>query len=156
MDARISEYDDRRMVDDFAELRACGPTNERFLTAGMLAVLHALRLGARRPLRVAGITAFAAAGHAVTNFSAFHDANLARYHCVDVERKLLRRLVREGAVSPIDDAAALFANAAAPTPRPGVPGIIIAPGHHQQQQRQQQRPHRGRARRRSLRSNFEH
>ena len=108
-DRRIDEYDARRMARSYAELRGCGPISERFLTAGMLAVLHALDLGARRPVRVAGITAFLAAGHDVTNYSNFHEQNLRRYHCVEAERRLLRRLVREGAVSVVCDAARLFA-----------------------------------------------
>ena len=108
-DARIAAYDALRMVREYPELAACGPMRERFLTAGMLAVLHALSLGARRPVRLAGVTAFAVAGHAVTNSSwRFHEQQLARYHCVDVERQLLRRLVREGAVRVICDAASLF------------------------------------------------
>ena len=145
-DARISEYDDQRMVDAFPELRACGPTHEKFLTAGMLAVLHALGLGARRPLRVAGITAFVAAGHAVTNYSAFHDANLARYHCVGVERRLLRRLVREGAVALVDDAAAALFAPAAPGRRQQQHVRHVQPKQQQQQMQQQQQQQRRRAR----------
>ena len=97
------------MRRDHPELRDCGPVGERFLTAGMLATLHALARGARRPVRLAGITAFAVAGHAVTNLSSkFHQANLRRYHCPKVEQRLLRRLVREGEVAIACDAARVF------------------------------------------------
>ena len=109
-DVRIDEYDPYQMVSDYPELAECGRVTERFLTAGMLAVLHALHLGARRPLRVAGITAFAAAGHAITNYTKFHTTMLARHHCIDVERRLLRRLVREGVVTVVDDAASLLSS----------------------------------------------
>ena len=120
-DRRIDEYDARRMAGSYAELRGCGPITERFLTAGMLAVLHALDLGARKPVRVAGITAFLAAGHDVTNYSNFHEENLRRYHCVENERRLLQRLVREGAVSVVCDAARLFA-------RESSAGQALSPG----------------------------
>lgn len=106
-DGRLAEYDARRMAREHLELRECG--SGRFLTAGMLAVLQVLAQGARRPVRLAGVTAFAAPGHAYTNSSwQFHQHQLARHHCIDVERKLLRRLVREGAAQIVCEAAALF------------------------------------------------
>jgi len=107
-DSRIDEYDARRMVREHAELRECGPIGERFLTAGMLAVLHALALGSRRPLSIAGISAYVATGHAAMNDSAYHQRNLMVFHCIDVERRLLQRLVREGAVVVECEAARLF------------------------------------------------
>ena len=108
-DPRIQPYDSPAMISQHAELKGCGKASERFLTAGMLAVLHALSLGARKPVRLAGITAFVAQGHAYTeNASRFHNQMLRRYHCVEVERALLRRLVREGAVSVVCEAAGLL------------------------------------------------
>ena len=106
-DKRVQEYDPDGMVAAYPELRACG--QGKFLTAGMLAVLHALATGARRPVLLAGITAFVAVGHAVTNSSwRFHEQQLARYHCIDVERRMLHRLVRDGAVRVVCDAASIF------------------------------------------------
>lgn len=110
-DERVQEYSREGMVAAHPELRECG--RDRFLTAGMLAVLHALARNARRPVLLAGITAFQSAGHAVTNSSwTFHEQQLERYHCIEIERKLLRKLIDNGDARVICDAAPLFGGVA--------------------------------------------
>ena len=132
-DGRLDEYDaagvtieraakavyaDSRPAHYDSLLRACGPRHERWLTAGMLAVLHALSLGANTPVRIAGITAFTAVGHAVTNGSwRFHEEQLKRYHCADVERQLLRLLMLKGDVKALDEAEHNRLSASLPLPK---------------------------------------
>lgn len=102
-DARVETYDFRALrVENAREYLSC-PRGKN-MTSGMLAVLHALQRVER--VHTAGISGYAQPGHERRKGSEdFHRRNLDTFHCIDAERALLARLVEQGRVVPIDDAA---------------------------------------------------
>ena len=98
--ASIQTYDFRGFLRAHPREYAACP-RRRNMTSGMLAVLHVLQRAPR--VHTAGISGYATAGHGTSGEdAAFHQRNLEKYHCIDAERALLSRLVREGRVVPID------------------------------------------------------
>jgi len=99
------------MQYDFATLRArhpefgerCGRNELRRLqlTSGMLAVVHALE---HVPVvHCAGLSAYTKESHGARRSDhSFHARNLKNYHCIEQEHLLMKRLIGEGRLRPID------------------------------------------------------
>ena len=97
---------------DFNKLRArhpefgerCGSNELRRLqlTSGMLVVVQALETV--KVVYCAGLSAYTRKSHEMRKGSEeFHARNLKNYHCIDQEKLLMKRLIGEGRLIPIDN-----------------------------------------------------